>query len=198
MKKILILIISVSFNYSVYSQSNSLNDSYDYLIRESFGDLNKDGLLDRAIISMDTIDNERPLRLQIFFSQLNRSHKLYFSSTEIIEAMYPKEKNGEYNGSQIPDVYIEKGKLQLDFYIKGNSRYEFLLKNGNFELIHFEYASWDGTNIVEIEYNLQTGEYKKQSEISMTSEITENIQKKVLITPLPKLKNFKPFKNELY
>jgi hypothetical protein len=183
---------------SVSSQNINLDTNFSYLIRESQGDLNDDGLSDKVIISMDTLSESRPLRLQIFFSLPNGKSELIFSSTEIIEAMYPAEKNGEYNGSQIPDVYIEEGKLQIDFYIKGNSSYDFIFKDGSFELVHFTYVNWDGINITETTFNLLTGKYTKQSEILDTSEITMNIEKKALLRPLPQLKGFKPFENEFY
>lgn len=198
MQKTIILVI-ILFAYTIgYSQHKNLNDNFNYLIRQDVGDLNKDGLLDKAIIAMDTINKTRPLRLQIFFSQPNGESELFFSSAEIIEAMYPIKKNGAHNGSQIPDVNIEEGKLQLDFYIRGNSRYEFIFKNNAFELTYFKYVNWDGKTITETEFNLQTGKYTKQSEILETSEITLQINKDVLIRPLPQLKNFKPFENDLY
>jgi len=198
MKKTTILLIVLFTSVNVYSQNKKLNDNFNCLIRKSVGDLNKDGLLDKAIIAMDTLNQTKPLRLQIFLSQPNGKSELFFSSTEIIEAMYPIEKNGEHNGSQIPDVYIEEGKLQLDFYIKGNSRYEFIFRNGSFELIHFSHVNWGGTHITETKFNLLTGKYTKQIEKHETSEITLNIKKEVHIKPLPQLKNFKPFENELY
>ena len=190
-----IMLIFVLFAFApVYSQ----NENFDYLIRTSTGDLNKDGILDKATITMDTIDDTRPLRLDLFLSLPNGKSALFFSSTNIIEAMYPVEKNGAYNGSQIPDVYIEEGKLQLAFYVKGNASYTFILNNGKFELVHFFYVNWDGANINETEFNLLTGAYSKQSERLETKEILENIKKQVIIKPLPQLKNFKPFENELY
>jgi len=198
MKKIIILVTVLLSYTNMYSQDKNLNDNFNYLIRQSEGDLNNDDLLDKVIISMDTINDTRPLRLQIFFSQPNGKSELFFSSTEIIEAMYPIEKNAAHNGSQIPDVYIEEGKLQLDFYIKGNSRYEFIFKNGEFELVHFSYVNWDGKTITETKFNLLTGEYTKQSEIQESSEITSKIKKDVIIRPLPQLNNFRPFENQLY
>lgn len=198
MKKIAIILIVLFTSLNVYSQNKNLNDNFNYLIRESVGDLNKDGLLDKVIISMDTVSDTRPLRLQIFFSLANKKYELFFSSTEIIEAMYPIEKNGKHNGSQIPDVYIEEGKLQLDFYIKGNSRYEFTFKNGKFELIHFSHVYWNNIDITKTEFNLITGKYMKQTEVNETSEITLKIKGEIEISPLPQLKNFKPFENKLY
>ena len=175
-----------------------MNENYNYLIKKAIGDLNKDGLMDKATISMDTINETRPLKLQIFFSQSNNKFKLFYSSTEIIEAMYPIKKNGAYNGIQIPDIYIEEGKLLLDFYIKGNSRYEFLFKKDKFELIHFSSVYWNNMTIVETNFNLLTGEYSKQSEILKTAEITLTKKEEVKIRPLPQLKNFKPFEHKLF
>ena len=198
MKKIIILVIMLFVGVNVYSQHKKVNENFNYQIRQALGDLNKDGLTDEAIISMDTISSSRPLRIQIFFSQSNGQSKLVFSSTEIIEAMYPVEKNGKHSGNQIPDVSIEDGKLQLDFYIKGNSRYEFKYKKRGFELIHYSYVNRNGLNITETEINLRMWKYTKHTEVHETSEITLKVKKKVRIRPLPLLKEFKPFENELY
>ncbi|MFK8038815.1 MAG: hypothetical protein AB8B74_11030 [Crocinitomicaceae bacterium] len=194
MQKTFTLAIILLTYVNVFSQ----HESFNCIIRQSEGDLNNDGLLDKVIISMDTLNETKPLVLEIFFSQQNGMQSLFFSSTEIVEAMYPIEKNGSHNGSQIPDVYIEEGKLQLDFYIKGNSRYEFLFENGKFELTHFSYVAYDGISITETKFNLLTGKYKKQSKNQETSEITLKVEKEVHISPLPQLNSFKPFKNELY
>lgn len=198
MKKITILILLLIVAANIYSQQKPFNDQFNYQVRQAVGDLNNDGLMDEVTIAMDTISSSKPFKIDIFFSQPNGQSKLFFSSTEIVEAMYPIEKNGEHNGSQVPDVSIEDGKLQLDFYIKGNSRYEFIYKKGEFELIHFSHVHSDGKAITETEFNLLTGKYTKQTEVYRTSEIILNIKKEELITPLPLLKDFKPFENELY
>jgi hypothetical protein len=192
-EKMIILILFLS-PMVFYSQDETFNT----IIRESLGDLNEDGLSDQAIISLDTLDDTRPLKLQVLFSLPNGGKKIVFSSTQIIQAMYPIEKNGEHNGSQVPDIYIENGKLKIDFYIKGNSSYDFIYRDGDFELVHFTHVYWDGVNITEIVFNLLTGKYTKQVEVLKTAEVTMRVEKEVLITPLPRLKNFKPFKNELF
>ena len=115
MQKASILLLIFFTYFGVYAQHKNPNDNFNYQVRQSTGDLNKDGVLDKAVIAMDTVHSTKPLRLQIFFSRPNGGSELLFSSAEIIEAMYPTEKNGAYNGSQIPDVSIEKGKLQLAF-----------------------------------------------------------------------------------
>ncbi len=125
MEKLTVLILLLFVAVNSYAQQENLKNQFDYQVKQAVGDLNNDGLMDEVTIAMDTISPSRPFKIEVFLSQPNAPSKLFFSSTELIEAMYPVEKNGEHNGSQIPDVYIEDGKLQLDFYIKGNSRYEF-------------------------------------------------------------------------
>lgn len=174
------------------------NDSFNYLVKIAKGDLNQDGFSDSVIISMDTIHKTRPFRFQIYFGLSNGKFDLFYASNELIEAMYPIKKNGEYSGNQIPDIYIKDGKLRIDFYIKGNSSYDFKYKNGFFELIHFNHVYWDGKNISETSFNLLTGKYTKRTTVLETEETILDIEKEVLLNPLPQLKDFKPFENELY
>ena len=197
MKKLTVLILLLFLVANNYAQQENLKNQFDYQIKQAVGDLNNDRLMDEVTIAMDTISPSRPFKIEVFLSQSNKPPKLIFSSTELIEAMYPTEKNGEHNGSQIPDVYIEDGKLQLDFYIKGNSRYEFRYKNGKFELIHFSHVYFGGTTITETAFNLRTKKYTKRTEERNNSEVTL-IKKKVRIKPLPLHKDFKPLENELY
>ncbi len=198
MKKTTLLCLLLFCFLNTYTQIIASPEKFTYLIRDAIGDLNNDGRTDYATISMDTTDENRPLKLEIFFAEENKNLKRVFSSTETIEAMYPKRLNGEVNESNIPDLFIEEGKLILYFFINGNSLYDFKYKNGNFELINFSYVQWDGKNITETDFNLVTGKYSKISEILNTDEITLNIKKKEKIRPLPQLKNFKPFTNELF
>jgi hypothetical protein len=198
MKKIIILTLLFFTFIPVYSQDTLLSNSFNVLIRESSGDLNKDGQLDRVIISMDTVDQTRPFKLDVFFTDPNGHSNLFFSSTTIVIPMYPKELKGEHNGSQTPDISIEDGLLHIDFYIKGNSSYQFRYKNESFELVHFTHVYWDGESITATEFNLLTGKYTKQTEHLEKKEITLQIEKEVLLNPLPQLESFIPFENELY
>ncbi|GAA0870868.1 hypothetical protein GCM10009117_00130 [Gangjinia marincola] len=198
MRRIFIFTIALFHFVSLCSQKKHINDSFNYQIREALGDINNDGIADKAEISMDTLHETRPLKLNVFVSQPDGTSILFFSGTDMIQAMYPQELNGEYNGNQIPNVSIEGGKLQLEFYVKGNALYEFIYTNGVFELIHFKYVNWDGRNITETTFNLLTGKYVSQSEIHETSEVTQTINAKIIINPLPVLKNFKPFQYNLF
>jgi hypothetical protein len=132
-----ILLILFSAHSILYSQNIKAKDNYNVPIRHEEGDLNHDGKIDKVMVSMDTVDTTRPLKLEVFLSQPNGKLNLTVASTKIIEPMYPLEKNGEHNGFQIPDFFIENGILTMRSEIKGgNITYDFKYRNGNFELIN--------------------------------------------------------------
>jgi hypothetical protein len=50
------------------AQNIKNKDNYNYQVREEKGDLNNDGKIDKITVKMDTINETRPLRLQIFLA----------------------------------------------------------------------------------------------------------------------------------
>ncbi|MGN8056803.1 hypothetical protein ACTJKN_11050 [Pedobacter sp. 22163] len=98
MKKIIVLILAFTQTI-VYAQQKKVKDNFNVQIRLEKGDLNKDGLIDKTVIMMDTIDTAVPLRLQIFFLQPNKKFKMAFSSTDVIEPQYV---NGVHTKNTIP------------------------------------------------------------------------------------------------
>ena len=119
-------LIFISTQINVFAQNINNTDNFNYLVRKEEGDLNKDGKKDRVVVHMDTTDETRPLRLQIHLSQPIGKLALVVSSTQIIEAQYPAEKQGEHNGYQIPDFRIEKGTLLMWSEIKGGRNTDLL------------------------------------------------------------------------
>lgn len=107
------ILVFILMQVNASAQNIKPKDNFTYLVREETGDLNRDGKMDSVTVYMDIIDNTNPLRLQIFLSQPNGKPALVVSSTQIIEPQYPKEKNGAYNGYQIPDFRIENGSLLM-------------------------------------------------------------------------------------
>lgn len=176
-------------------------DNFNYVVREEEGDLNRDGKTDRVIVEMDTVDQTSPLRLQIFLSQPNGKLALAVSSTQIIEAQYPTEKNGAYNGFQIPSFRIENGNLLMWSEIeKGNITYEFKYQKGNFELINIEKLTNNSTKgyidedtvFTTTKFNLVTGTRIETDDTNSDKILKNNIRKKtVMIRPLPKIQDFK-------
>lgn len=192
-----VLFLFILFQMNTAAQNNTAN--FSELIRDETGDLNNDGFPDRVIVMMDIINDTRPLRLQLFLSQPGGKQKLIVTSDQIIEAMYPLEKNGAHNGYQIPDFFIENGILTMWSEIeKGNISYEFKYQQGNFELIKLHKITHNSTiymdeNTVftETNFNLITGLRTEVDQLLGSDEIENKRTKTVLIRPLPKIQDIK-------
>ncbi|WP_345200032.1 hypothetical protein [Chryseobacterium ginsengisoli] len=201
------LFILISIPMNLLAQSIKNKDHFTYQVREESGDLNNDGKMDKITVKMDTVDETRPLRLQIFLSRPNGKLTLAVSSNKIIEPQYPVEKQGEFNGCQIPDFFIEKGILKMWSEIKGgNITYDFKYNNGNFELIHVnkltnnatEGYTNENTIFTETKFDLVTGIRTETDEILGSAKPSKVRKKRVLIRPLPKIQDFKFSDKELY
>lgn len=199
MRKIFLAILAL-FQISVHAQDSAVKNNFSVPVREELGDLNKDGLADKVIVTMDTADVTVPLRLQIFFAQPDGKLKLMISSLKIIEPQYPADKNGAYSGKQIPDFFIEDGLLNMVSEIEGvQAVHQFRFQNGNFELVKVTQATWDGKNTTtETEFNLLTGIRTETVKALGSEKVIRASKKKVLVRPLPKIQNFRPFEKELY
>lgn len=201
MKNIFLLFVFISTHINVFGQTIITKDNFNYLVRQEQGDLNRDGKNDFVTVHMDTIDKISPLRLQIFLSQPKGKPTIEVSSTQIIEPQYPAEKNGEYNGYQIPDFRIEKGALLMWSEIKGgNITYEFKYEKGNFELVNIEKLTYNATKgyidentvFTETKFNLITGVRIETDSTNSEKTLKNNKRiKTVLIRPLPKIQDFK-------
>lgn len=202
---LILILISVPLN--LFSQISKDKDTFTYQVREENGDLNIDGKPDKITVKMDTVDETRPLKLQIFLSQPNGKLILAVSSTQIIEPQYPIEKKGEFNGYQIPDFFIEKGILRMWSEIKGgNITYDFKYQNGNFELIYVNklinnatkgYTD-ENTIFTEVKFDLVTGIRTETDEISGSAKPIKVRKKIVLKKPLPKIQDFKFSDKQLF
>lgn len=189
------------------AQKGKVNDNYSYQVRNEYSDLNNDGKEDKVLVTMDTIDETRPLKLQIFLSQPDGKLILAVSSTKIIEPQYPSENIGKFNGFQIPSFFIEHGILQMRSEIEnGNITYDFKYKNGNFELIHVsklinnstEAYVDEYTTFTDTQFDLVTG-IRTETDDQLVSNKPLAIRKnKVLIRPLPKIQDMKFSDTALY
>ena len=204
---LLFILILISVPLNLFAQSIKGKDRYTYKVREESGDLNNDGKMDKVTVKMDTVDETRPLRLQIFLSGSNGKPALAVSSTKIIEPQYPVEKQGKFNGFQIPSFTIENGILKMWSEIEGgNITYDFKYQNGSFELIHVEKVTINATKgytdentiFTETKFDLITGNRTETDEVSGSAKSLKTRKKRVLIRPLPKLQDFKFSDKELY
>ncbi|HWW40265.1 hypothetical protein [Pedobacter sp.] len=199
--------ILISAQMDLFAQNIKHKGYYTYQVREEKGDLNNDGKMDKILVKMDTIDETRPLILQIFLSRPNGKLTLAVSSTKIIEPQYPVENQGKPNEYQIPDFFIEKGILTMWSEIKGgNITYDFKYHNGNFELINVKKLTNNATKgyidentiFTETRFNLITGLRTETDEKSGSKKALSKRKKIVLIRPLPKIQDFKFSDKKLY
>ena len=166
---------------------------------EVLGDLNKDNLTDKVIVTQDTLNENAPYRLQVFFKEQNGQSKLIATSIKLIAPEYPNGKDG-YRETGFSEITIKKGILSVNIELtRGHFEHKFRFQNGNFELIGFSKVNSDGHGeLTTIDYNLSTGIRIEKSERYDTSEVLSNKKKKILIRPLPKLQEVIPMENELY
>lgn len=200
MKK-LILLLLLLICVGTFSQTKK-KDSFTFLVTKVLGDLNKDNLEDKVIVTQDTINQNSPYKLQIFFAQPNGEFKLIATSTKIIAPQYPYGRDGYRTGDGFLDITIIKGIVSVNFgLLRGHFEHKFRFQNGNFELIGFSSVSSDGHGTMyTTDFNLSTGIRIEKTENygEEDNEVPSNIKKKILIRPLPKIQDVEPYENELY
>jgi hypothetical protein len=201
MKK-LILLISLLICVDTFSQTKNKKDTFTFLVTKVLGDLNKDNLEDKVIITQDTINQNSPYKLQIFFAQPNGEFKLIATSTKIIAPQYPDGRDGYRTGDGFMDITINKGVVSVNFgLLRGHFEHKFRFQNGHFELIGFSSVSSDGHGTMyTTDFNLSTGIRIEKTENygEEDDKVASNIKKKILIRPLPKIQDVEPYENELY
>lgn len=199
MKHILLILLLLT-QLTSYSQTVAPKYNFSYKVMEVEGDLNKDSLPDKAIVTQDTVHENAPYRLQVFFKEPSGQYKLIVTSTKIIEPQYPDGRDGYRTGDEFGEVSINKGILGIRFdLLRGNYEHKFRFQKGNFELIGYtEYLS-DGQGVMRsIDFNLSTGVRIEKLERYDTDKLLSQKTKKILIRPLPKLQDLVPGGNELY
>lgn len=192
MKKISssIVIFLLLAHANLYAQNVNKNN-YTSLIQEEVGDLNNDKRNDRIMVEMDIADKTQPSRLQIFLSQPNKKLQLVVSSTKLIEGQYPSRKNGEYSGNNVPDFFIENGKLMMLTDIDHRkSSYEFRLNKNNFELVKISRVIWDGKDTTfETKIDLIAKTKIEYEQVTGSEKLLNKRKKEVKINALPKIQD---------
>ena len=195
----LLLTFLIIFQLDSFAQTASkLN--FDHKVMEVRGDLNKDSLVDKVVVTQDTLNENAPYRLQIFFNEPNGPSKLIVTSTKIIEPQHPDGRDGYKTGNGFSEVTIQKGVLSVNFeLLRGHFEHKFRFQSGNFELIGFSEVHSDGQGLMTTtDFNLSTGIRIEKSKRYDIDKILSNTKKKLLIRPLPKLQDVIPMENELY
>lgn len=199
-KRILLILILICVD--TFSQTKDKKDTFTFLVAKVIGDLNKDNLNDKVIVTQDTINQNSPYKLQLFFAQPNGEFKLIATSTKIIAPQYPNGRNGYRTGDGFMNITINKGVVSVNFgLLRGHFEHKFRFQNGNFELIGFSSVSSDGHGTMyTTDFNLSTGIRIEKTENygEEDNKVPTNIKKKILIRPLPKIQDVEPYQNGLY
>ncbi len=195
-----VLTIFLLLQLDSFAQTDITNYNFNHIVMEVNGDLNKDNLTDKVIVTQDTLNENAPYRLQIFFKEPSGQLKLIVSSTKLIESQYPDGRDGYRTGNGFSDVTIKNGILSVNFeLLRGHFEHKFRFQNENFELIGFSKVYSDGRGVMTTtDFNLSTGIRIEKSERYDTDKVLSNTKKKILIRPLPKLQDITPMENELY
>lgn len=195
-----ILTIFILLQLDSFAQTEAINYNFNHKVMEALGDLNKDNLPDKVIVTQDTLNENAPYRLQVFFKEPNGQFKLIVTSTKIIEPQYPDGREGYRTGNGFSGVTIKNGVLSVNFeLLRGHFEHKFRYQNGNFELIGFSEVYSDGLGVMYFtDFNLSTGIRIEKSERYDTYKVLSNTKKKILIRPLPKLQDITPMEDELY
>ena len=199
MKKYFLLILILS-HLNAFTQISTQDYNFSYKVMEVTGDLNKDGLADKVVVTQDTLNENAPYRLQVFFKEAAGEWKLKATSVKIIEPQYPNGRDGYRTGTGFSDVTIKAGVLSINIeLLRGHFEHEFKFQNGRFELIHFSFVSSDGRGVIEtIDFNLTTGIRVELLERYDTDKVISNKKTKIIIKPLPTLQNVVPMEQDLY
>ena len=194
MKKLFVLLLLISVNVCAQNKTQP----FKVLIEEVKGDLNKDGLPDLVKLTQDTLEDEAPYRLQVFFAQPGGKWKLIVSSDQVIAPQFPNGKDGYRGEASFESLTIKNNVLTIsNQLIRGNFAHKFRYQNGNFELIGFTQINANGLGEMHKEdFNLSTGIRYYKEERYDTNEIIVNKKEKKLIRPLPKLQSFVPFEKD--
>lgn len=191
-----LLIFLVFASINIYSQQQNNAEHFTVRVKEVMGDLNRDGLQDKVVLIMDTVNTQQPLKLQIFLLQPNRKLRLEFSSKDVFNPQYP---NGKYGGDQVPSILIENGNLILYCEIKDvKEYYTFRYQNGKFELIQVSKIVWDGKDTTtETKFDLVKGEKTEASQLLGSEKKKKKKPTKIALKALPTLQNFRNTENQL-
>lgn len=185
------ILICLLTSTNLSAQKTVSQDNFREIVGQEEGDLNKDKIDDKILVTADNTLEIRPFRLQIFLSQPNsKKLKLAVSNTKILEPQHNAEKYGMKKNFRIPDVFIENGKLTILTDINTlKSRYVFRLRDGNFELTNISRIISDGKEMTtETEIDLLKG-----TKVVFDQDFGPNkrykVREKFNTKPLPKIQD---------
>ncbi|WDV46430.1 hypothetical protein PV797_01735 [Clostridiaceae bacterium M8S5] len=154
----------------------------------SKGDLNKDGIMDKAfVIEQSNQSEDVPLRnLLIVFGNKNNTYELSIKAEKAIL----NEIEGGTFGDPFESISIDRGSVLLKFFGGSSSKwhryFRFRYQDNGWFLIGFTEGSYefigDSMDCIEDDYNLITGDYIGEIvEDGKVKTVKKNIGKKQLL-----------------
>lgn len=198
-KTIGLLLLLTPILLIVSSARLSAQENFNVIVSIAKGDLNKDLLADSVVVTQDTIADTSPYRLEIFFAKKGGGYQLNILTDKAINEQRPNGKDGYRDGYGFSGVTIKAGVIDIFCQLlRGHFRHKFRYQNGNFELIGYSSRTSDPLGMSAVDFNLSTGVYLETEKYD-DSDKKDNKRKKIIrISPLPKLKDFVPYSNDLY
>lgn len=194
-----VCLLAVLIPLSLISAKAIAQENFNVVVSIAKGDLNKDLLADSVVVTQDTIADTSPYRLEIFFAKKGGGYELNIRTDQAINEQRPSGKDGYRDGYGFSEVTIKAGVIDLHCQtLRGGFQHKFRYQNGNFELIGFSYETSDPLGLSTGDFNLSTGVYLKTEGYDDSDKKSNKRRKIIRISPLPKLKDFVPYSNDLY
>ena len=188
MKKLLFLCLATFASISLFAQSTAQQSS---ILREIFGDLDKDGIDEKIVVSnipqFDENGSASPRRLTIYKKNSNNWNTWIQSDLAILG-----EDEGGVAGDPFSDIEVKKGILII--HQAGGSNWKwsrvdkYRFQNGDLQLIGYTGAhgmlcqEW-----TDIDYNLSTGDIEIKKDLDDCESGNANIQQEKFNHKLPKI-----------
>ena len=194
------IFILIFFPVFIFAQSLLPQANFDYLITTAKGDLNNDKIADSCVVLHDTLAENQPFRLKIYFKNSQGGYDLALQSDSAIEARYPNGKTGLINSTLFLGISIKSGSLIISEELtRGHYEHKFRFQRGGFKLVNFTQAYSDGQGIIYMtDYNLSTGDLLETTERYDTGKRLSKKMKVLKVNFLPDLLTFKPHTTDIY
>lgn len=196
--KLILFLLIVNSIFLVHGQEDSTL-AFTSLVNTAYGDLNKDGLSDIAVVTQDTLHENAPYRLEIYFKEQNSDLKLIASTTKAIEPEFPNGREYNILDGGFSQLRIKNGVLWIENeFTRGHMEHKFRFQNNHFELIGYSFVNVTAGQITIIDYNLSTGRRIEKSGMISDDTYKTTLDKIIKLEQLPTLNEFEPFEKELY
>ncbi|AOM80386.1 hypothetical protein [Pedobacter steynii] len=185
--------------FVIFSASLRAQENFNVIVSMAKGDLNKDLLADSVVVTQDTTADTSPYRLEIYFAKKGGGFQRNIQTDKAINEQFPNGKDGYRDGYGFSKVTIKAGVIDVFCQLlRGHFRHKFRYQNGNFELIGYSSRTSNPLGMSAVDFNLSTGVYLQAEEYDDSDKKNSKRSKIIKISPLPKLKDFVPYSNDLY